>query len=300
MGWFVDRFRKKEGVSPEIDNEKEEIVPNSGGMRADSPGGTALKVAPADTPSVNLKVDTGNAALKVQTSPEPVGDAQLKIPPENNTGFKLTSKGRPEETSSKKATAHEQMLLGLKYLNGIIADHNFSKADHWITLAAINGDSDAQYYLGTMYENNKGRPRSRYNACQWYEKAAEQGNDKAAKALERLKKDRVAKDSNGEMLPIADFNHMFELMDLDRLLSDRNLFAKMIENMGLTIPEILAIESSARFFPDTFKEIIESSDSEEFERLTEQICLNLGILSDHASSVFWRIREAYRTYHTQS
>ena len=174
MGWFIDRFRKKEGVSPEIDNEKEEIVPNSGGMRVDSPGGTALKVTHADTPSVNLKVDTGNAALKVQTSSEPVEDAKLKA---------LITKAEKGEVAT-------QSKLGLMYLSGLNVERSYLDAYHWLKKAAENNDREAQYFLGTMYEEGKRIGISYEQAKYWYEKSAKQKYGLAIQRLRGMKRER--------------------------------------------------------------------------------------------------------------
>src|SRR5690242_20971984 len=44
---------------------------------------------------------------------------------------------------------------------------------HWHPLAE-QGDADAQFRLGVMYESGQGVPRSDAEAIKWYRKAAEQ------------------------------------------------------------------------------------------------------------------------------
>jgi WD40 repeat protein len=46
----------------------------------------------------------------------------------------------------------------------------------WYRKAAEQGNADAQYSLGFMYENGRGVPRDDTAAASWYQKAAEQGN----------------------------------------------------------------------------------------------------------------------------
>lgn len=70
----------------------------------------------------------------------------------------------------------------------------------WFTLAAKQGDADAQYYLGEMYADGDGVPRNLKTAIKWYTRAAEKGK---ARAQDRLQQLRVranlgAKYANGE------------------------------------------------------------------------------------------------------
>ena len=48
---------------------------------------------------------------------------------------------------------------------------------------ATQGHADAQFYLGTMYENGEGVPRDDAEAEKWYRRAAEQGYADAQSAL---------------------------------------------------------------------------------------------------------------------
>ena len=53
---------------------------------------------------------------------------------------------------------------------------------------AVNGDADAQNYLGVMCEKGKGVPLDYKTAVKWFERAAEQGHSDAqgrVKFLER-------------------------------------------------------------------------------------------------------------------
>jgi hypothetical protein len=51
---------------------------------------------------------------------------------------------------------------------------------------ANSGDSDAQYDVGTMYQNGRGVGADRNKAVEWYQKAAGQGNPKAASRLKLM------------------------------------------------------------------------------------------------------------------
>ena len=54
-------------------------------------------------------------------------------------------------------------------------DVNYKKAIEWYEKAAEQGDAEAQYNLGVMYENGQGVDVNYKKAIEWYEKAAEQG-----------------------------------------------------------------------------------------------------------------------------
>ena len=54
-----------------------------------------------------------------------------------------------------------------------------------LRLAAEQGDADAQYNLGVMYDNGAGVPENKAEAVKWYRLAAEQGYASAQYALEK-------------------------------------------------------------------------------------------------------------------
>ena len=54
--------------------------------------------------------------------------------------------------------ATEQFLLGLKYDKGKGTPENNAEAIKWYRLAAEQGLSDAQYFLGRMYDDGDGVP----------------------------------------------------------------------------------------------------------------------------------------------
>lgn len=54
------------------------------------------------------------------------------------------------------------------------------------TKAANNGDMNAQYNLGVMYEHGHGVKQSDITAAQWYQLAADNGHPEAPMALQLL------------------------------------------------------------------------------------------------------------------
>jgi hypothetical protein len=60
-------------------------------------------------------------------------------------------------------------------LNGMKTDQK----EHYLRNLGWEGNADAQYYLGLMYSTGDGVTKSRKEAEQWYQKAAEQGDARA-------------------------------------------------------------------------------------------------------------------------
>lgn len=66
--------------------------------------------------------------------------------------------------------------------------------------AADQGDVDAQFNLGVMYENGQGGlAKDDAQAVTWYQKAAEQGDAKAQANINRLKQDRENADKQKQV-----------------------------------------------------------------------------------------------------
>ena len=77
--------------------------------------------------------------------------------------------------------AEAQNFLGDLYFKG--KKTNYVEAFDWYAKAAEQGNSNAQFSLGVMYENGRGVKENYTRAIEWYEKAAEQGNVKAQYTL---------------------------------------------------------------------------------------------------------------------
>ena len=60
---------------------------------------------------------------------------------------------------------------------------NDTKAVELYTLAAEQGNANAQYNLGVMYAEGRGVPKNEQVAAAWYRKAAEQGHASAQQKL---------------------------------------------------------------------------------------------------------------------
>ena len=78
--------------------------------------------------------------------------------------------------SADQGDAQAQFNLGLMYDLGQGIPEDDAEAAAWYRKAADQGIAGAQYNLGLMYRNGDGVPRDFTQAAAWYRKAADQGH----------------------------------------------------------------------------------------------------------------------------
>jgi len=74
---------------------------------------------------------------------------------------------------AEQGDADAQYALGVMYDEGTGVPVNAAEAVKWYRKAAEQGDIYAQYNLGVMYHNGFGIPENDVEAAKWYRKAAE-------------------------------------------------------------------------------------------------------------------------------
>ena len=77
---------------------------------------------------------------------------------------------------AKQGDADAQFSLGVMYEKGEGVVKDNKAAVKWYTLAAEQGFADAQFNLGVMYYYGHGVPQNYFKAAKWFRKAANQGN----------------------------------------------------------------------------------------------------------------------------
>lgn len=70
--------------------------------------------------------------------------------------------------------------------NGVGVPKDKAEAVKWYRKAADQGNADAQYYLGMMYELGSGVAIDLPEALKWYRQAAQLGNRDAESAASRI------------------------------------------------------------------------------------------------------------------
>lgn len=73
--------------------------------------------------------------------------------------------------------AEAQFWLGAGYERGLFGSIDYREALKWLQRASAQGLPDAQYCLGGMYEAGEGVPESDEIAARWYRKAADHFSD---------------------------------------------------------------------------------------------------------------------------
>ena len=78
--------------------------------------------------------------------------------------------------SAEQGNADAQFCLGGMYDDGRGVPQDYGKAVEWYTKSAGQGYARAQNNLGGMYDYGRGVPQDYGKALEWYTKSAEQGS----------------------------------------------------------------------------------------------------------------------------
>jgi len=89
------------------------------------------------------------------------------------------------EQAAKQGNADAQYQLGLMYETGQGVAQDYRRAAQWYEKAALQGHAQAQYQLGNLYREGLGVEESLIEAEQWWQRAAAQGIALARRQLEK-------------------------------------------------------------------------------------------------------------------
>ncbi len=98
---------------------------------------------------------------------------------------------------AEQGDAQAQYNLGVLYDNGQGVPQNSTEAVKWYSKAADQGDSRGENNLANMYLSGQGVPQNYTEAMKWFRKAADQGNARAQRNLGLMY-------SNGQGVPKDD------------------------------------------------------------------------------------------------
>jgi len=90
------------------------------------------------------------------------------------------------ERAAVQGQVEAQFNLGVLYEDGSGVATSHVRAAYWYRLAAYQGHAVAQNNLGILYANGRGVPQDGVTAYAWYDVAAGNGNAKARFNRERL------------------------------------------------------------------------------------------------------------------
>jgi len=81
--------------------------------------------------------------------------------------------------AAQDGNAEAQFLLGKCYMDGTGVEQDFNKAEKWLKKAADQGHAEAQFLLGKCYQYGKGVEQDFDKAMKWIAMAADQGHAEA-------------------------------------------------------------------------------------------------------------------------
>ena len=151
--------------------------------RAEHAGTHPADIAPEDLPHLRRCVEL--AAEAVDVGDRPFGSVLVAA------DGRALAEERNREVSTGDPTRHPEFDLARWAAANMTAAERagatvFTSGEHWYGLAAAQGNLDAQYRLGVMYESGVGVSTDLVHAGQWYRKAAEQGHAASALSLGQL------------------------------------------------------------------------------------------------------------------
>ena len=77
---------------------------------------------------------------------------------------------------AQQGNVEAEFNLGSIYENGRGVAQNYAEAVRWYTLAASKGNVESEFNLGSIYENGRGVAQNYAEAVRWYKLAASKGN----------------------------------------------------------------------------------------------------------------------------
>ncbi|MGH9910437.1 MAG: tetratricopeptide repeat protein [Nitrososphaerales archaeon] len=121
--------------------------------------------------------------------------------------------------------------LAVIYANGPEVDQKIQQAFHWYYYSAIQGNTRAQYNLGSMYEVGLGIPQDFKEAAKWYYSASLQNDGDAKWKFCSLKftKPEVVKDYPDE----SDWCLGGIISSIASVISPSTRFIRMLSIVGL-------------------------------------------------------------------
>lgn len=86
-------------------------------------------------------------------------------------------------TAALRGDSESQFLVGTIYERGVIVEQDMRKAAFWYEKAAQQGLIDAEFNIGIMYAAGRGVKEDETKAILWLKRAADQGDEEAHKLL---------------------------------------------------------------------------------------------------------------------
>jgi TPR repeat protein len=177
--------------------------------------------------------------------------------------------------AAEQGLSSAQSYLGNMYENGLYVTRDATEAFKWYHLAAEQGYEEDQVTLGRMFENGLGVAKNNQEAVRWYRLAAEQGNEYAQYMLGIMFE-------LGEGIPhdYVQAMHFYRLAAAQSNTNALNNLGRMFEN-GLGVPQDYA--EAVRFY----RIAAEKRDSNAEFNMGRMYELGLGVPQDTVEANRW-------------
>lgn len=172
-------------------------------------------------PAVNPSFNTSETESQSESAPEDKIDLSDTIEIEHKPGTLHTQQAQQIELSilervddlihvlqnkskasgSPEQLPHKQFATGLHYIKH---EKNHYLGAKWLRKAAIQGHAKAQMYLGMLFVQGKGVPKSLFHAYAWFSLAVCQDIAEAIDARKKLEPHLTAKEINASLKYAAD------------------------------------------------------------------------------------------------
>ncbi|WP_204966184.1 tetratricopeptide repeat protein [Megamonas hypermegale] len=135
--------------------------------------------------NINIDVESYDMILDLLYNLEQAESENLIVSPlkEQVQGKEYLNEYEKMMYSAEQGDSEAQYLLGIMYEKGNEIEQDYEEAVKWYKESAKQGNSEAQYKLGYMYQFGDGVRQDYEEAVRWYKESAEQGNSEAQNNL---------------------------------------------------------------------------------------------------------------------
>jgi|SaaInlV_120m_DNA_3_1039746.scaffolds.fasta_scaffold01317_7 uncharacterized protein len=141
----------------------------------------------AETTTVTLSNGNTMSDVPVGTPDSVVQEAAISLGIATLEGFETLFE--PTESSALEGNAQAQFRLGAMYEAGSTTAQNHTEAMRWYKAAAAQDHSQAKWRIGQLYQLGKGVPQDYVEAIRWYKLSASDGNPNSQLYLGNIYRD---------------------------------------------------------------------------------------------------------------
>jgi hypothetical protein len=192
------------------------------------------------------------------------------------------------EPLAEQGDSDAQYNLGRMYDHGKGVLQNYTTAIKWYSAAAEQGNADANFEMGRMYHNGKGVSKDYIAASKWYKAAAEQGHAVAQNNLGLLYNEGQELLDEGEGLLPQDYDVAFKWFTA----SATQGFAKAQFNLGVMYDQGQGVSRDYLTARKWYKVAAEQGHASAQYNLGHLYLRGEGVPQDYMMAIKWFTRAA--------